>query len=457
LLNQLENYPEVIFAQVHNKEGTLVAKYGKLPAEPIIWYNFDSLQTETHILNSVIKDRSRVYGTLRLKISTQSLQSELQNLYYLVSFLILVVFIIGVIVALYLQQRISSPIIRLAGITQAISENADFSIQVHHTSTIEEIARLYDNFNRMLQQINLQNQKIRELNSELEAKVEARVKELQLAKEDAERQTERAESARKEAVELANRLKSKQQTEQQIAKFGEELLTTDTHDIGAWANTTYQLILKHLPAVTGALYLAETNSESFVLRNIREDELPKVLSLGETLVGQVAVSKKIVTIEPETSSSQIQLKLGTGEWQPRAILLIPFLAGDTVQGVGEFLLRERIDDTLLRKAEAFSQSVGNTLAIIRNRDAIQKLLEETQQKNIILQQREEELKSNNQILLNVQQELLHSQEQLQELNENLELLVAKRTEELRKTLEDLQKTQDQLVRSEKLASLGQLV
>lgn len=131
-------------------------------------------------------------GTLFIQRSLTDLYSRL-GLYTLIALIVMVVsFLLAYSLSARFQDQISGPIISLAETTRRVSFNHDYSIRAEKSSD-DEIGVLTDAFNRMLGQIEIQNQEIqlaREVAQqhalELERKVQERTKEYRTQKEFAE-------------------------------------------------------------------------------------------------------------------------------------------------------------------------------------------------------------------------------------------------------------------------------
>ncbi|MCK5055391.1 MAG: HAMP domain-containing protein [Candidatus Aminicenantes bacterium] len=106
-----------------------------------------------HIYQPIVSE-GRKLGSIFLRSSTSQLDEKI-NKYILTMVLVTVVLIVlSYFLALRLQRVISRPILRLAGVTGDISLRADYSVRVQKEGS-DEIGKLYDGFNIMLEQIQL--------------------------------------------------------------------------------------------------------------------------------------------------------------------------------------------------------------------------------------------------------------------------------------------------------------
>jgi signal transduction histidine kinase/AmiR/NasT family two-component response regulator len=105
----------------------------------------------------------------------------------------LLVFLVAMAVSLltalllsgWLQRIVAGPILRLAGTARAVSTSRAYAVRAEKGAG-DEIGRLVDDFNGMLDQLELRDRQLREHGDTLEAQVAARTAELTTAKEAAE-------------------------------------------------------------------------------------------------------------------------------------------------------------------------------------------------------------------------------------------------------------------------------
>ncbi len=114
------------------------------------------------------------------RIGTVYLESDLSELYGRAreqTLTVTAVFVVSGLAALVfssgLQRVISKPILELAGTARAVSERKDFSIRAHRQSG-DELGRLVDAFNEMLEQIQARDSELLQAKEGLERRVEER-------------------------------------------------------------------------------------------------------------------------------------------------------------------------------------------------------------------------------------------------------------------------------------------
>lgn len=161
ILAKLRNIPTVSYGHLLDNEGNIITKYSsnyesiKFPPIPINRTLSKYEDNNLHIYQPVEFDGNK-YGTLYLNVSTQSLDKQISN-HILISLTIGIgIFLLAFFIASRLQHTISDPILKLAKLTEEISESKDFSVRIEKRSD-DEIGTLYKGFNNMLSQIELKD------------------------------------------------------------------------------------------------------------------------------------------------------------------------------------------------------------------------------------------------------------------------------------------------------------
>ncbi|MGA6103816.1 response regulator [Pseudomonas solani] len=145
----------------------------------------------------------------------------------------------------------------------------------------------------------------------------------------------------------------------------------------------------------------------------------------ETLVGQVAVEKRIRALD-SLPAGYIKVSSGLGDVEPQAVLLVPTFSDGEVNGVIELGFLRRLEPRDSALLEMIAGNLGTALEAARYRQRLQVVLEETQQLNEELQVQQEELKTANEeleeqsrVLRESQAHLETQQAELEQTNERL--------------------------------------
>ncbi|WP_286899716.1 HAMP domain-containing protein [Thermocrispum sp.] len=193
--------------------------------------------------------------------------------------------------------------------------------------------------------------------------------------------------------------------------------TTRANEEQAWLNTNLarisrlmqghrdlrsvgELIMDELAPLVGAqhgtFFLAETTDHGRRLRLIAsygryyDDLSPRQIELGQTLIGQVAQSNRLVVID-QTPQDFLTISSSLGEAAPVNVVVLPITFEDQLIGVLELASFNRFTDVHVEFLRQLSESIGvivNTIIANARTDA---LLEESQRLAAELRVRSEEL------------------------------------------------------------------
>ncbi len=204
ILDALKTNQHVVAAALYDKAGQLFAKYPadipdtSLPAAPgTTGYHYQQLSL---VGFQPVVQGDRTLGTLYLKLDTGTIMGEwLRNSIAIAVTAIGIAIVVAYLLSKALQKQISQPILSLAGTARDITGRRDFSIRAKKLGN-DELGLLTDAFNQMLTEIQAQDQAIRvdiakrkeaeekvgQLNAELEDRVAKRTAELETANRELE-------------------------------------------------------------------------------------------------------------------------------------------------------------------------------------------------------------------------------------------------------------------------------
>ncbi|MDF3301241.1 HAMP domain-containing protein [Streptomyces tropicalis] len=172
-----------------------------------------------------------------------------------------------------------------------------------------------------------------------------------------------------------------------------------------------ELIMEELtPLVSaqyGAFYLAEDGVPGPQLRLVGSygrpdgDELPTRFSVGRSLVGQAARSRRTIVVD-ELPRGYVTISSGLGQVVPTALILLPILFEDQVLGVIELAsvtpFRPTHQDFLEQLRETIGVNVNTIVANARTDELLdesQRLTGELQSRSAELQDQQDELQRSN--------------------------------------------------------------
>ncbi len=178
----------------------------------------------------------------------------------------------------------------------------------------------------------------------------------------------------------------------------------------------------YLGVAVGALYVTQDGK----LQRVAEfawsqsgADRARTLELGESLVGQVALERRMMTLE-NIPPGYLKVSSALGSTDVQSLLITPIEDSGLLNGVLElgFLrpLREE-DSELLRR---IGEGIGSAIEAARYRQRLQRVLAETQQLNEQLQVQQEELRAANEELEEQSSALRESQAHMEEQQAELE-------------------------------------
>ncbi len=181
ILSSLKEEKEVQFGALYDPKGQRFASFFRdsntdFPLPKLDKPGHRFFPDHFEIIKQIILN-DEVVGTIYLYNPMDGLKSQIRAYIILVCLVLFITFVVSYFIALFLQNIISKPVLGLARITKKVSEDADFSIRVHHQSH-DEIADLYSGFNTMLSQIQKRDQELHSYRTNLEYLIEQRTNEL---------------------------------------------------------------------------------------------------------------------------------------------------------------------------------------------------------------------------------------------------------------------------------------
>ncbi len=161
LISRLQAIPNIMNGYIYDQEGKLYAAYDRdlndRPAMDSFSQSPNYFEDEYFYLTQPMNYQNEYYGAIYLRASTKQLDQEIR--YHLITLLVLmsVLMAFAYFLAWKLQRIISAPLLELAAVTEKISLEEDYSLQVIYEGR-DEIGLLFNGFNNMLKQIHQREQ-----------------------------------------------------------------------------------------------------------------------------------------------------------------------------------------------------------------------------------------------------------------------------------------------------------
>jgi len=118
-----------------------------------------------HIFSN-LNYQDKQYGSVYYRVSTDLLDTTLKNYAVSIAAFLLLVVLISFLMSYRFQRIFSAPVVKLAELVGKVTHNDDFTIRAH-TNEKNEIGKLYDDFNTMIEHIDKQQKELQEKNREL--------------------------------------------------------------------------------------------------------------------------------------------------------------------------------------------------------------------------------------------------------------------------------------------------
>jgi PAS domain S-box-containing protein len=152
-LATLESRPEILAAAIYLPDGQLFASYSRggapSPRFPELEHETSRFENGCLDLFHDIRDKSGVIGAVFVRRDLHPLYLQLQAAGVIVAGIVLLLMLVAFWLAARLQRIVTDPILRLAAAAHAVTRRQDYGVRVEKSAE-DEIGRLTDAFNEML-------------------------------------------------------------------------------------------------------------------------------------------------------------------------------------------------------------------------------------------------------------------------------------------------------------------
>ena len=178
-LSILKEEADIVSATLFTDLGTLFATYQRSADASLMVLPEEAsgyIDDGPYVVVPIIFEGA-VIGSILL-VSDQSYWKQRQLFHLLIALgVLLLSLVVALIISSRLQRVVSEPILKLAETARQITVGNDYSMRAKKLST-DEIGRLADDFNGMLDQIQIKDRELQKVKEQLEDKVAARTQEL---------------------------------------------------------------------------------------------------------------------------------------------------------------------------------------------------------------------------------------------------------------------------------------
>lgn len=159
-LMKLESVPYILNAKVYDADKVIFSEYNreKFNEDFLTKYsgkdNNSYFEKDFLVVSVPLIYNGEELGILFLRSSLESLNKEINEFILFIFILFIIIMILSYFIALKLQKVVSDPIQHLAEVTKEITKSKNFNVRVQKQAK-DEIGSLYDEFNFMLERIQI--------------------------------------------------------------------------------------------------------------------------------------------------------------------------------------------------------------------------------------------------------------------------------------------------------------
>jgi PAS domain S-box-containing protein len=198
VLNNLKDDGHILTAIIYSLDGNIFAEYtsehvkNKNDASTFSFDNGAFIEDGNLHVTQTIQDSSGPLGKIYIKSDLHELTMQIQKNIIATFLISLISLLVCYLITSRLQRIISTPILKLSSVTDAINQSKDYSLKIDLDDYIE-VKNLGDSFNLMLDKIQRREAELKENRDHLELRVAERTHDLEYAKEKLEEMSHRNE------------------------------------------------------------------------------------------------------------------------------------------------------------------------------------------------------------------------------------------------------------------------
>lgn len=214
------------------------------------------------------------------------------------------------------------------------------------------------------------------------------------------------------------------------------------NDLDELSYKTLVELIKYINVLQGAFYIYDDETKKLKMTASyaynRRKYLQNEFNIGEGLVGQCAFELDTI-FRREIPEEYVSITSGLiGDKKPSALLLVPLITDEKLQGVLEFTsLEPDVEEVSIKFLKELSDIIARTIFNLKVNTRTEKLLKEAQEMTEELQENEEELRQN-------AEEMRATHEELEKSNSKLETQI-REVENAQKRLHSLLENASEII------------
>lgn len=232
-----------------------------------------------------------------------------------------------------------------------------------------------------------------------------------------------------------------------LAKFVEILRSTQ-NDVEQLCQNILSVLVKYVEANQGFIFIVEDNEPANPYLELkaayayeRKKFLEKRITPGEGLTGQAWLEKDMILLT-KVPQNYTFITSGTGEATPTCVVILPLIINEHVYGVVELATFKIFEPYKIEFLKKLCENIAGTVANVKINARTKALLDETQQ-------REEQMRAQEEIMRQNMEELVATQEELARKSKEIEEIAQKEKEHYQAQLDAQKKLMEQYVAKSK--------
>ncbi len=271
--------------------------------------------SKTITITKMIGSQDNILGYFSLSRSLSDLNTRKDKFIGFGLLTWLVIIFVIVIVTLWYQISLTRPIQELIRVAENISTFKDYSIRARQLSD-DEFGRLIKIFNQMMDSLNSSDQKLREVNNDMENKVKLRTKELSSSNKKLIREMEHREKTHNELLKTREKL-NRQENLANVGQVSSNIAHELRNPMTAIRNSVY-FLRKHFITDSKALHHLEVIDDELsqsdeVIERLLELTKGKKIKLKTTDLRKIAHDAYQICTPPRNIQLKVKLEEATKE------------------------------------------------------------------------------------------------------------------------------------------------